>query len=641
MNIKEFANIAGVSVATVSKILNNKDEGISGETRQRVLQLANEYRYTPYAGLKKSSTDNSYTFALVSDFSSPDYFPVMRGVEKGLQKNGYSLIVANHENSSDSLKRVISTLCGKNLNALILSSCVVCDNVISAIEKLDIPYFLVDTHPLRSSFGTIQLDYGAATIAALEQLYSYGHVKIGCILNKDNFYSKTVLDAYTKFCYDKAIPINSEYIYADDCGIEAGINGINKLVHYGITAVLCQDDTVSQGVVLASNQLGYDVPADMSVMGISISDRNCHEGRSVSSICIPMEEYGQFVAEKAISCIERRKKEPTSLLFEKSIFTPGNTLDKPRDGSNIEKNIAVIGSLNMDMMISTPAIPQQGETMISSMIAEVPGGKGGNQAVGVGKLGGKAYMIGIIGNDHEGKVLYQSLFSNNVNMDGVSVEEDYATGKAYIQVADSGESTIVVYPGANAKLTPSYIEQNRKVIESAHCCLISTETPIDTVEYVCTIAKTADVPVILKPAAVDHLTLKILDGLFILIPNEKELEHLIPDRTVSIENKAKSFLAKGVKNVIVTLGENGCMLCNEDEIVFFPAADFQAVDTTGAADSFISALSVALLETGNLHYAINYATYAAGVSITRQGVQPALPDKMTMRLYADKIKKDA
>lgn len=629
--------MAGVSVATVSKIMNGKDSSISMETRRRVLQLAKEYQYTPYASIKNSTAQNSYIVALLADFSDPVYDPVMHGAEQALSKYGYALMVMNYAGSLDRLTQALYILGAKNINALLLLAAhALPDEALEILREFHVPVILLNAGQA-APFPRLDIDYMAAADLALRQMLSYGHTRIGCILERDSLQGTQIAEAYTHFCYENDIRLDRKYIYDAHSGIEGGQMGFHQLSGLGATAVLCQNEEIAKGVYLAAESNGTAIPDDISLVGLASSRFHALLHPNLSVVRISSSNLGCRAAEAVIDTIERGSAAFDTKSLRDHSFILGSSLSSPRENTPAKSKVVVVGSLNMDIMIHVPGFPQPGETVLSPLIAEIPGGKGANQAAGVGKLGGNVYMIGRLGNDHEGKQLYRSLYENNVNLDGVTVEDDCATGKAYIHVAGSGESTIVVYPGANRKLSPMHIHQSAGLFQGAEYCLISTETLPETVDAVVETARRHGVRVMLKPSAVAAISPEILDGLYLLIPNEKEINHLLPDQGITIEEKAQYFLSQGVQNVIVTLGENGSVLCSASETTYFPAADFQPVDTTGAADSFISALVVALTEANDLHYAIRFATYAAGITITRQGVQPALPDRMMMRLYADKI----
>lgn len=221
-------------------------------------------------------------------------------------------------------------------------------------------------------------------------------------------------------------------------------------------------------------------------------------------------------------------------------------------------------------------------------------------------------------------------------MDGIIFDSVLSSGKAYINIDKNGESTIVVYPGANKKLNIAHINQYKYLFKDAKYCLLSMETSKEIIEYTINLCKRYNVQVLLKPSAIDKICDDILKNIDYFIPNEKELNQLV-NTGESIEEKLEVLLEKGVKNIIVTLGKKGCFLCNGEYKEYFEASGFQAIDTTGGADSFISTLAVYLSEGKNLLEAIGYAIYASGLTVTRYGVQPALPDRKLLELYRDEI----
>lgn len=296
------------------------------------------------------------------------------------------------------------------------------------------------------------------------------------------------------------------------------------------------------------------------------------------------------------------------------------------------KKIIVVGSLNMDIVLKVPHIPAPGETILATNVSLAAGGKGANQAVGIGKLGGNVCMLGRLGQDPYGQELYDSLEKNKVNTEGIVFDDDLPTGNAYICVSDKGENSIVVNPGANSALDPEQIKKYEWLFNEASYCLIQLEIPKDTVEYVLQICQEKKVKVIFNPAPAKPLKDELLKDLFLLVPNENEIS-ILCSGSATLEEKAKELLDKNVQNIIVTLGERGCMLANKEGIQYFPAAPFEAVDTTGAGDSFIAGLAVALAEDNNLETAIKFASYVAGLTITKVGAQPSLPDRKAVNCY--------
>jgi len=224
---------------------------------------------------------------------------------------------------------------------------------------------------------------------------------------------------------------------------------------------------------------------------------------------------------------------------------------------------------------------------------------------------------------------------HNVNTEGVKNNSDTPTGTAYVYIRPDGESSIVVYNGANGQIQAQDIDEFSANFKSADFCLLNTELSIDVVEHAAQLARKNHVKVILKPCAISQLSDVLLKNVNILMPNEKEANFLL-GASMPHEEKAQYFLNKGVETVIITLGSAGCYLRNAQCSRCFEAADVNVVDTTGAADAFSATLAVYLSQGRSIETAISYATYAAGISTTRQGSTPALVDKNTLELHVPK-----
>jgi ribokinase len=224
------------------------------------------------------------------------------------------------------------------------------------------------------------------------------------------------------------------------------------------------------------------------------------------------------------------------------------------------------------------------------------------------------------------------LIKNGVDAAGIVFDELLPTGNAYIYVSDNGDNNIVVNPGANSRLSVEQVSSFESIFEKVTYCLIQMEIPMDTIEYVTSICRKNNVKLILNPAPAREIDYAHFKDCFLVIPNETEIDLMIPG-DFTIEEKAYKLLEKNFQNVIVTLGEKGCLLVNHNTRQYFSAASFKAVDTTGAGDSFISGLAVALSEGKDMASAIQFASIAAGITVSREGAQPSLPDKETIKMY--------
>lgn len=298
--------------------------------------------------------------------------------------------------------------------------------------------------------------------------------------------------------------------------------------------------------------------------------------------------------------------------------------------------IAVIGSLNLDMVVYTGRIPRPGETVMGRRFKQVPGGKGGNQADAAAKLGAEVFMIGCVGDDAMGLLLKNSLEADGVNVDSVLVSKAAATGIAAIIVEDSGNNAITVAPGANFELSVQDIEALSPVIKRAKVVLLQLEVPIETVRGALKKGKQAGSITILNPAPAAELDEEIYGYTDILTPNETELEFLTGKKTETleqVETAGRLLVDRGVKEIIVTLGQKGCMHMNKAGMKHYEAYKVRPVDTTAAGDGFNGALAVAIDRGETIGAAIDFAMKVGAMTVTKEGAQTSLPLKKQVEAF--------
>ena len=290
--------------------------------------------------------------------------------------------------------------------------------------------------------------------------------------------------------------------------------------------------------------------------------------------------------------------------------------------------LVVVGSSNMDLVISLPRIPEIGETVLGGKSSMVFGGKGANQAVASIRSGGDVAYIAKVGNDLFGENMKNHFKNEGFRTDLILTDENEPTGIAQIFVSEKGENSIAVAPGANMKLMSEDIEPFTDLIKNSKVVLLQLETPLETVEYIADIAYQNNVKLILNPAPAQKLSENLLKKVWLITPNETEASLLtgveVKDAASAVK-AAEHLLKMGIKNVIITLGENGSLLCNEKGSEHFKAFTAKAVDTTAAGDVFNGTLAVAVTNEKTLQEAINFAAAAAAISVTREGAQPSIP----------------
>ena len=290
--------------------------------------------------------------------------------------------------------------------------------------------------------------------------------------------------------------------------------------------------------------------------------------------------------------------------------------------------ITVIGSLNIDLIVYTQHFPETGETLTAYKQSDAPGGKGANQAVTIGRLGGQVEMIGAIGTDIYGQRLITNLTANGVGTRGIKQYPDSSTGMAFINVDQVGSNKIILVPGANHLLSPKDIDENIGLIEESHFVLLQLEIPLETVQYTLLQAYKLRKKTILNPAPACKLPSEYLQYVDILTPNELELGALTGHPLTDIDSMkvaAQTLIHQGVKVVIVTLGEKGVLVVSADKSSYIPAYPVKAVDTTAAGDAFTGALVLALSQGEILQDAVHFANKVASIVVQRPGTQVSLP----------------
>ncbi|MDR1704690.1 MAG: PfkB family carbohydrate kinase [Clostridiales bacterium] len=632
VTIREIAALANVSPSTVSKIMNKKSEDISEETRQRVLRIIKEYNYSPHAKFQPQAS----SFLLgVSVAIHPGHERLMTSIVSAARKEGYATIITTSACAEDEAKN-LAILCSHHVDGIIWDKTADSgeENRLY-LQKQDIPLQVIDAYRELDPAGgdAVSIDYSALGYAAALKLVELRHHRIGCVIRRNDYANACFQEGFRRCLFDHSIPFNDEMNQMLDGNAELPYHVLN-----GFTGVVCFDYDLASKLEKQAKSHNMTIPRDLSLISLN-TEKPGANSLDISAIDVPFEDLGVQCVSRLVERIENRPQR--SYPDMSCVLSNANSLDIP--SSHRGKKILVVGSINMDNIIQFDRMPQMGETLTADNRVILPGGKGLNQAVAASKLGAEAYLIGRVGKDHDGRVLYDYLKTHGVNTEAVTNDPTAATGTAYIYVRSDGESSIVVYNGANQRIQAGDIDNFSSLFHNASYCLLQTEISADIVEYAARTARRHQAKVILKPCAVSELSDALLAHTNILMPNEMEVNRLLDKlgKDLSCEEMAQYFLDKGVETVIITLGARGCYLRDAARSRYFEAADVAVVDTTGAADAFAATLAVYLSNGHSMETAVLYATYAAGLSTTTRGVPTALTDQITLDFYVPGIEAES
>jgi ribokinase len=296
----------------------------------------------------------------------------------------------------------------------------------------------------------------------------------------------------------------------------------------------------------------------------------------------------------------------------------------------MKSTICVVGSANVDLTFQTSRLPRPGETLAGQSFHLGFGGKGANQAVMASRLGALVTLIAALGDDGFGRESLRHFQAQGLDAAHILFDGERSTGVAAIVVDDQARNCILVVPGANFGLSPRHVRDAAPAIQSAGILLCQLEVPVATTLEACRLAKAAGVRTILNPAPATCLPEDLLRLADLCVPNETEIETLTGKRAATIEEAAaaaRELQRMGARSIIVTLGERGALLVDDDGVLPIPALPVAATDPTGAGDAFIGSLAVFWSEGQSLREAAAKANAVAALTVTRRGTQAAFPTR--------------
>ena len=621
MNIRDIAKLCGVSTSTVSKVLHG-DGAISEETRKKVLSVVKAYNYVPYSDVLKNAAPRMNMIAVVLDEEHNFYKELLYGMEDSAFAYGYNIMVCNASEGEERRNRYLQILENKGINGLIFIGC-----------KGENPYNLPtvevggkDSPTYEEKLSQVCYDMKEMGYLGVKYLLEQGHRDIACLVKQGE---ESVKEGCRKAFEEMFIRPEEERIF--ELYGNAAEDIVGRCIASGVSAIFCSDIGCSNLIYADLRKYNISVPEEMSVVCMGNGGLADHLIPPVTTVEVSAARIAKKTIEALNGMMESKKPGwQYHAQIEPEIIERGSV--ENLSGKKSKKKFVVIGNMNMDCNVVVDNTRTRGGTFRIKRTMQFPGGEGANQAVGIGKLGGCAYLLGCLGNDREGRTIYNSLTEAGVRTNGVVFCPSQTTGKAYITVGTSGKSTIIIEEGANQCLDGSYVKKYESVFEEAVFCLISMEIPEEAASAALDICREKKVKTIVKPSAIESLTDEIFEKIDYFVPNEEEAIRLVPGN-LTIEERAEILFGRGIPNVIITLGERGCYLKNKEYGRYFAAQKFPAVDVTGAADAFISAMAVCLAENCDIVRAIELATYAADVSVTRFGVQQAMIDREGLEAY--------
>lgn len=290
-----------------------------------------------------------------------------------------------------------------------------------------------------------------------------------------------------------------------------------------------------------------------------------------------------------------------------------------------------IGTINLDHIIDCQHLPAPKESILCKNVTLMLGGKGANQIAAAGRLGAETMFISMVGEtDPNNEILFNDLNWAGVNTDYIGTVPNTYSGSAFVCVEESGQNTIIINVAANAAITPAVIEKNKRCFELAHICMTEFAVPIETCEYAMKLAKKNGKMTIVNPAPYADISDEFYRYMDIITPNEVEASDFcgFPVTDEKTASEACCFFhSKGVKNVVITMGSQGVFVSDGSQTLLIPCRKVNAIDTSGAGDSFNGAFAYACSLKKDIFTAARFGNAAASLSVQKRGTARSMPTR--------------
>lgn len=292
-------------------------------------------------------------------------------------------------------------------------------------------------------------------------------------------------------------------------------------------------------------------------------------------------------------------------------------------------HVVVLGSINVDTTYHVNRFPQPGETIAAQSKSSAPGGKGANQAVAAARSGAQTAFVGAVGSDNEGQYMLEALKENDIDTSHINIDKYHGTGSAAITLDANGQNDIMVYGGANQAMQPGEFGDLSELLAHTEFLIAQFETPQAVALDLFKQAKEQGVTTVLNPAPAHEIMPELLQYTDVIAPNETECALLTGIELTDEDSMLKSadyFRERGVKHLLITLGDRGVFYSTPDDHGLVPAFKVKAVDTTAAGDTFIGALCSQLEKNlANVEDSLRYAQRASSLTVQRMGAMPSIP----------------
>ena len=292
-------------------------------------------------------------------------------------------------------------------------------------------------------------------------------------------------------------------------------------------------------------------------------------------------------------------------------------------------HVVVLGSINVDTTYHVNRFPQPGETIAAQSKSSAPGGKGANQAVAAARSGAQTAFVGAVGSDNEGQYMLEALKENDIDTSHINIDKYHGTGSAAITLDANGQNDIMVYGGANQAMQPGEFGDLSELLAHTDFLIAQFETPQAVALDLFKQAKEQGVTTVLNPAPAHEIMPELLQYTDVIAPNETECALLTGIELTDEDSMLKSadyFRERGVKHLLITLGDRGVFYATPDDHGLVPAFKVKAVDTTAAGDTFIGALCSQLEKNlANVEDSLRYAQRASSLTVQRMGAMPSIP----------------